>query len=131
MIYNAGKQAETIPPDRLPLDVIYLAVRRLVAGEGDEPASAPGLVVINLSLGDLNRPFTRRMSLWARLIDWLSFQHRVLFLVSVGNVRQWLPVRTFVAAERRPASLQVVTLDERLADAMRKQGFAMIDRATD
>jgi hypothetical protein len=33
----------------------------------------------------------------------------------------------FVAAERRPASLQVITLDERLADAMRKEGFALID----
>ena len=33
----------------------------------------------------------------------------------------------FVAAERRPASLQVVTLDERLAEAMRKEGFALID----
>ncbi|MEO8714683.1 MAG: hypothetical protein ABI369_06695 [Acetobacteraceae bacterium] len=33
----------------------------------------------------------------------------------------------FIAAERRPASLQVVTLDERLADAMRKEGFALID----
>jgi predicted nucleic acid-binding protein len=33
----------------------------------------------------------------------------------------------FVAAERRPASLQVITLDERLADAMRKEGFVLID----
>jgi hypothetical protein len=31
-----------------------------------------------------------------------------------------------VAAERRPASLQVVTLDDRLADAMRSEGFALI-----
>jgi predicted nucleic acid-binding protein len=35
----------------------------------------------------------------------------------------------FVAAEGRPASLEVVTLDERLADAMRKEGFALIDLA--
>ena len=35
----------------------------------------------------------------------------------------------FVAAEHRPTSLQVVTLDERLADAMRKEGFALIDVA--
>lgn len=33
----------------------------------------------------------------------------------------------FIAAERRPSSLQVVTLDERLADAMRKEGFELID----
>jgi hypothetical protein len=37
----------------------------------------------------------------------------------------------FVAAERRPASLQVVTLDERLADAMRKEGFALLDIAAE
>ena len=36
----------------------------------------------------------------------------------------------FVAAERRPASLQVVTLDGRLADAMRKEGFARVDVTT-
>jgi uncharacterized protein len=33
----------------------------------------------------------------------------------------------FIAAERRPASLQVVTLDERLADAARKEGFTLVD----
>jgi predicted nucleic acid-binding protein len=33
----------------------------------------------------------------------------------------------FVAAERRPSSLEVVTLDDRLAAAARKEGFAMVD----
>jgi len=32
----------------------------------------------------------------------------------------------FIAAERRPSSLEVVTLDERLAGAARKEGFAVI-----
>jgi predicted nucleic acid-binding protein len=36
----------------------------------------------------------------------------------------------FVAAERRPASLQLITLDERLAEAARKEGFALIDAPT-
>jgi predicted nucleic acid-binding protein len=35
----------------------------------------------------------------------------------------------FVAAEHRPSSLQIVTLDERLADAARKEGFALVDIA--
>jgi predicted nucleic acid-binding protein len=35
----------------------------------------------------------------------------------------------FIAAERRPASLQIVTLDQRLADAARKEGFALVDVA--
>jgi len=35
----------------------------------------------------------------------------------------------FIAAERRPASLHVVTLDERLAAAARKEGFVLVDVA--
>jgi len=33
----------------------------------------------------------------------------------------------FAAAERRPASLEVVTLDDRLAAAARKEGFVLIE----
>jgi len=33
----------------------------------------------------------------------------------------------FAAAERRPASLEIVTLDERLANAARKEGFVVLD----
>jgi predicted nucleic acid-binding protein len=33
----------------------------------------------------------------------------------------------FAAAERRPASLEIVTLDDRLANASRKEGFALLD----
>ena len=95
MIYDAATDAETTPPDRLPLDVIYIAVRRLLEGDGGEPASAPAVVVINLSLGDLNRPYAGRISPWARLMDWLAFRYRVLFLISAGNVRSWLPIRDF------------------------------------
>ena len=32
----------------------------------------------------------------------------------------------FLAAERRPSSLEVVTLDERLAEAARKEGFELV-----
>jgi predicted nucleic acid-binding protein len=33
----------------------------------------------------------------------------------------------FVAAERRPSSLEIVTLDDRLGTAARKEGFALVD----
>jgi hypothetical protein len=95
MVYSAADDAETTPPDRLPLDLVYLAVRRLMEGEDGAPASAPQTLVINLSLGDLNRPFAGRISPWARLIDWLSFRYSVLFLISAGNVRAWLPIPEF------------------------------------
>jgi predicted nucleic acid-binding protein len=35
----------------------------------------------------------------------------------------------FLAAERRPASLEIVTLDDRLGTAARKEGFMVIDIA--
>jgi uncharacterized protein len=37
----------------------------------------------------------------------------------------------FLAAERRPSSLEFVTLDERLADAARREGFELIEVAAD
>lgn len=95
MVYDAAGDSETTPSDRLPLDIVYLAVRRLFEGSAAEPASAPTVVVINLSLGDINRPFSGRISPWARLMDWLAFRYRVLFLISAGNVRSWLPIREF------------------------------------
>jgi uncharacterized protein len=36
----------------------------------------------------------------------------------------------FMAAERRPASLELITLDERLGVAARKEGFTVIDLAS-
>lgn len=33
----------------------------------------------------------------------------------------------FIAAERRPSSLEMVTLDDRLAAAARKEGFTLIE----
>ena len=37
----------------------------------------------------------------------------------------------FVAAERRPSSLDFVTLDDRLSDAARKEGFELVDIPAD
>jgi len=37
----------------------------------------------------------------------------------------------FVAAEQRPASLEMLTLDDRLSGAAQKEGFAVIDIPTD
>ena len=36
----------------------------------------------------------------------------------------------FVASEQRPASLELVALDDRLLDAARKEGFTLIDART-
>ena len=61
------------------------AVRRMFEGQGGEEPAAPDIKVINFSLGDPSRPFIRTPSPWARLLDHLSWEYRVLFCVSVGN----------------------------------------------
>jgi hypothetical protein len=86
---------ERTPPDRLLVDVIHQAVRRIKEGDGAQPAVAPSVVVINLSLGDETRPYARTMSPLGRLLDYLSNRYRVLFLASAGNILDRLPVAAF------------------------------------
>lgn len=78
-------QAETVPERTLVVDLVHRAVRRLFDMEGDEPAVAPEVAVINLSIGVRDRPFDHMMSPLARLLDWLSWRYQVLFVVSAGN----------------------------------------------
>ena len=76
---------EHMPEEVFFEDRIHLAVRRMFEGAGDVPAQAPNVRVINLSIGDRDRPFIHTPSPWARLLDWLSWKCRVLFCVSAGN----------------------------------------------
>lgn len=73
---------DAFPDDRLIVDMIYQAV--LAMRGGVEP-SAPDVLIVNLSLGNARKPFHGRMSAWARLIDRLSYQYGILFVVSAGN----------------------------------------------
>ena len=96
VLYAPGDGApERTQPDRLLLDTIYRAVLRLKAGDAEGNATAPEVFLINLSLGDQNRPFTRPMSPWGRLLDHLAHRFGMLFLVSAGNVLDPLPVSAF------------------------------------
>ncbi len=75
-------QDDRFPEDRLIVDIIYLAV--LAMRDGDS-ATAPGVLIVNLSLGNARKPFHGRLSAWARLLDRLSYRFGILFLVSAGN----------------------------------------------
>lgn len=88
---------EATPVDRLLVDVIYRAVRRIKEGEGDEEAAAPSVALVNLSLGDRYRPFSGPMSPWARLLDYLAFRYHILFLVSAGNVLEGFAIPDFAS----------------------------------
>lgn len=83
---------DTFPTDRLIVDMIYQAV--LSMRHGNEP-SAPGVIIVNLSLGNARKPFHGRMSAWARLLDRLSYQYGILFIVSAGNHNGQFPIPEF------------------------------------
>ena len=86
---------EQTPNDRLLVDHIHSAVRRMKEGWGSEPPTAPNVFLVNISLGDPNRRFAGPISPWARLLDYLANRYRVLFLVSAGNVTEPLPLPKF------------------------------------
>jgi hypothetical protein len=73
---------ERTPADQLLVDVIYRAVRRIKEGDGAEDPTAPTVMLVNFSLGDEWRPFARVMSPLGRLLDFLAYKYRVLFLVA-------------------------------------------------
>lgn len=70
---------EIIPNDKLFIKLVYDAVEMLFKEK-------ESVRVINFSLGDLYRPYlARRISPLAKMIDFLSYKHKVLFLISAGN----------------------------------------------
>ena len=102
--------------DRLLIDTIYRAVLRIKGSEGEE-AVAPSVFLINLSMGDTRRPFTKLVSPLARLLDFLSDRYNVLFLVSAGNVPyplaipgfdNWTAFETATAKDRERAVLEAL-----------------------
>ncbi|WP_231491869.1 S8 family peptidase [Pedobacter sp. Leaf170] len=84
-IANSQEGGEFLPDDKLPVDLIHRAVKRMFEGEGETQPTAPNVKIINFSIGDPFRPFHRNISTWAKLIDWLSYKYNVLFIISAGN----------------------------------------------
>lgn len=119
VLYAPGNgQREQPRGDRLLVDVIYRAVRRMKEGDHEGPATAPEVFLVNLSLGDENRPFSGPISPWAKLLDMLSERYGILFLVSAGNITLPLRVPGFTTwtdfedaspNERESAILQAVS----------------------
>jgi len=81
---------EAVPQTELVVDLLHRAVKRLFEGSASEPAVAPQICVINLSIGLRDRLFDGRSGLspLARLLDWLAWKYKVLFVVSAGNHTQ-------------------------------------------
>ena len=99
-------ERESIPDDVLAVDLIHRAVRRLFKSENGEPPAAPSVRVISLSIGNAAQPFVREMSSMARLLDWLSHKHNVLFVVSAGNHARDIEIKWDEFARLSPSDRQ-------------------------
>lgn len=76
---------EFVPDNTLLIDTVHRAVKRIFEGERDLKPVAPHVKIINFSIGDPNRTFYNSMSPLGKLLDWLSYKYRVVFIVSAGN----------------------------------------------
>lgn len=85
------------PDDELLVDLVHRAVRVLLDGESP---SAPTVRIVNLSFANSWQPFDRELSPLARLLDWLSWKYKVLFLVSVSNHTDNITIKATVGEWR-------------------------------
>jgi hypothetical protein len=86
------------PNDRLFVDLVHIALTR--AFLGDDPL-APEAHVVNFSVGIRRAHFAGKIGSLARLLDWWSDRHGILFMVAAGNVPDDLliPDTTSIAFE--------------------------------
>lgn len=80
---TATSSVESTNKDRLIIGLLY---EGLVSIRENVSTATKDIFIVNLSLGDINRPFTGQMSAWARLLDYLSWKYDFLFIVSAGNI---------------------------------------------
>lgn len=109
---------EELPRDQLTPDLMWRAFRDLFEEVDGQPAAAPHIVVVNLSMGDPATLFDTLLSAWARILDWLSYHYGVLIVVSAGN-HPHLPLgagdsqslTALTGDDRRQAILQAQSAD--------------------
>jgi hypothetical protein len=92
----SGRSNERTLPNRLLIDDIVRAVRRIKHGDDGQPAEAPHVAVVNISFGVADLLFDGTISPLARCLDWLSWEYGILFVVSAGNCTEPLVVAAFV-----------------------------------
>ncbi len=91
---QSGIALEQFDGDRLTVEIVHEALNQLF-GETPDP-SAANVFVVNVSLGDRNRPAGNGpVSGWARLLDWWSATAGVLFIASTGNDTTELALQDF------------------------------------
>lgn len=106
---------ETPPKDKLALGVIHRAVKELKEGTAGQEPSGPDVVIINHSICDEAAGFAGVMSPWARLLDFLAWKYRVLFVVSAGNIPEQFDVPGYPTG----AAMRAATPENRRAELLK------------
>lgn len=114
-------QSDRFPEDRLIVDIIYLAVLAMRDGAN---ATAPDVLIVNLSLGNARKPFQGQLSAWARLLDRLSYRFGILFLVCAGNHATAFAIPDFANSTEFESSLA----DQRSLSVLRGLGQMIVER---
>lgn len=94
-----GLSEECTPQDKLPLAMVYRAVQALKEGSATGAPTGKSIVVVNHSVCDMEAPFAGRPSAWAKLIDYLSHKHQLLFVISAGNIHDAFPLAMYSDCE--------------------------------
>lgn len=94
-----GLHEECTPPDKLPLAMVNRAVIALVDGLDDDGPLGERVVILNHSICDHEGAFARRPSPWAKLLDYLSHEYRLLFVVSSGNIHAPFEIDTYSTSD--------------------------------
>lgn len=76
---------ESVPDNVLFVDVLNRAIKRIKEGENGSVAVASDVQIINLSMGDFSRQLGNTVSPTARMIDYLAYKYKLLFIISSGN----------------------------------------------
>jgi hypothetical protein len=92
LVAPSATRRESTPVGKLPIGVIYRALKTIIAANRTMTPDLRKIVVINHSICDDFAPFVRRPSPWATLLDYFSHAHQLLFVVSAGNIFSSFPV---------------------------------------
>lgn len=95
LVAHTVDDRETTPRGKMPIGVIYRALKTITASNQRVNPELRRVVVINHSICDVYAPFVRRASPWATLLDHFSHEHSLLFVVSAGNIFSKFPVVEF------------------------------------
>lgn len=95
LVSPGGTRKEVTPRGKLPIGVIYRALKTIVSASRHVNPDLQRVIVINHSICDVYAPFVRRSSPWAMLLDYFSHEHNLLFIISAGNIFTPFPVSVY------------------------------------